>query len=316
MLKDLSKSYSLLFSLCVYLALMPFAYIITSYVQDRYFPLEYWKTILFYDFFLTNLLFFLSFLLDNCSLIDFYWTVLPLAELYHAFYLKTLLNSQQTPSLFTAKSLLIAISTSLWGLRLTYNYIRSWPGFSFVDFRIAEVLEKLHFLGFSLLKWPVLYFEYFIFPGLFLFFAKNAVLHLALFGNPRVLDVWHFAGFFLMIFAVVYQTIADKQLFLHRTGAKSKEILDHGVWFYCRHPNYFGELTFWTGTFVLTHELFIDFLTIAWFFLGPAVMFLLFRFLTGPWMDRHLSRKRPEYREYMKKNTSLLLPWPRKLKQA
>lgn len=113
----------------------------------------------------------------------------------------------------------------------------------------------------------------------------------------------------MMFFAVCYQTIADKQLYLHRIGPDHHKILDSGVWQYSRHPNYFGEMTFWWGAFILSHEIYFDYNETLWYLIGPIVMTLLFFFMTGPWMDRHMMRKRPEYKEYMNKNRSLVIPW-------
>lgn len=310
MLKDLNKAQSLLFSFFIYLGIMPFAYMLTMKCLDLYFPIEFGSTILLYDFVLTNIIFVLSVIIGNCSLIDFYWTLLPICELYYTFYLKAN-YSQSQGFLFSKKFMLVAIIMSLWGLRLTYNYIRSWPGFTFVDFRIKELLEKLPFQN-PVFKWFVLYFEYFIFPGLFLFLAKNSVLHFALYSESTKISALNLLGFLIMFLAVIYQTTADKQLYCHRNSPESKEILDRGLWYYSRHPNYFGELLFWTGGFLLALELVYDRNVFLYFVSGPFSMFVLFRFMTGPWMDSHLARKRPEYKEYMKKNRSLLLPWPRK----
>lgn len=308
MLAEIPKVQALFLSIFLYIALIPFTYLITMRFVDLYFPLDYAYVILFSDWLLTTLVYILSVIVGNCSLIDFYWTIWPLVQLYYTFFLK---NINQNVSIFSSYKLILAASAlTLWGVRLTYNYVRSWIGYKFVDFRIAELLEKLPKNG--LVIWFVLYFEYFIFPGLFLYFAKAPIITMVLYCDPSYFNLLHLLGFLMMIFAVSYQTVADKQLFLHREGPNHGKILDSGVWRYSRHPNYFGEMTFWWGAFVFSHELYVDVYEGLWFITGPIAMTVLFNFMTGPWMDRHICRKRPEYKEYMKINRSIVIPWFRK----
>lgn len=308
MFQEFNKPQSLLISLFLYVALLPFAYLITLRFIELSFPIEYCYGILFFDWFLTSLIFIISVIIGNCSLIDFYWTIIPILEIYYSLTQKF---QMQSFNLFLSpKLLLTVIIVNMWGMRLTYNYIRSWIGFKYVDFRIGELLEKLPKI--PVLVWFVLYFEYFIFPGLFLYFAKVTVLSFVLYCDPYKFTIFNGVGLFMMISAVIYQTIADKQLFYHRLCKNNKKILDTGLWYYSRHPNYFGEMMFWWGAFFLSFELYFDLSEGLWFLTGPMGMTILFHFMTGPWMDSHLIRKRPEYREYIKKNRSSVIPWFRK----
>lgn len=305
MLQDFPKPQALLISFFLYVALVPFTFLITMYIVDIYFPLEYCYALLFSDWFLTTLIYVISVIVGNCSLIDFYWTIWPLLQLYYTLSLKTL--NQEFSLLNSYKLILASIVLSLWGVRLTFNYIRSWVGYRFVDFRIAELLEVLP--KNKLIEWVILYFHYFIAPGLFLYFAKLPILSFILYSDPGRFTLVHVVGLIMMIFAICYQTVADKQLYLHRIGPNHKKILDSGVWYYSRHPNYFGEMTFWWGAYILSHELYIDTQEAAFYAIGPILMTVLFNFFTGPWMDKHMMRKRPEYKEHIKKNRSLVVPW-------
>ena len=307
MLQDFNKPQCLLISFFFYIALLPFVYLITMRFIELNFPIDHCYGILFYDWLLTTLIYIISVIIGNCSLIDFYWTILPLLQIY---YLLTLKSTMQNLPLFSSiKIILTTIIANMWGIRLTYNYIRSWVGFKFVDFRIAELIEKLP--KSSIIIWFVLYFEYFIFPGLFLYFAKMPLLSFMLYSDPKTFSLTNILGLMIMIFAIIYQTIADKQLYYHR-NLNDRKILDSGVWYYSRHPNYFGEMTFWWGVFILSSEVYFNSNEILWYLCGPMGMTILFHFLTGPWMDRHLCIKRPEYKDYIKKNTSIVIPWFRK----
>ena len=307
MFKEFNKPLCLIISFFIYAALLPFVYLITMRFIELNFPVDYCYVILFFDWFLTTMIYVLSIIIGNCSLIDFYWTILPLLELYYTFFLKS--TMQNVALSHSLKYILTAVIVNMWGIRLTYNYIRSWVGFKFVDFRIAELLEKLPKI--PILTWFILYIEYFILPGLLLYFAKMPLLSFVLYSDPSKFSFLNALGLLIMISAIIYQTIADKQLFHHRiqSNFENKQILDSGVWYYSRHPNYFGEMMFWWGVFLLSNEIYYNIYEGLWYLIGPMGMTILFNFLTGPWMDWHIIRKRPEYKEYMKKNRSRIIPW-------
>src|SRR5678815_4587825 len=50
--------------------------------------------------------------------------------------------------------------------------------------------------------------------------------------------------------AILIELVADEQL---RSFARTKQpgdIISNGLWAYSRHPNYFGEISFWWGLFL------------------------------------------------------------------
>lgn len=62
---------------------------------------------------------------------------------------------------------------------------------------------------------------------------------------------------------------------------KSPHIAD-GVWLWCRHPNYLGEILFWWGLWAMQTSL----APTLWTIIGPAAITLLFAFVSIPMMDR------------------------------
>jgi len=88
----------------------------------------------------------------------------------------------------------------------------------------------------------------------------------------------------------------------------SKKICRVGLWGWSRHPNYFGELSFWWGLalFGFSADPTVSFLK-AW----VPVFFMsgLFFFYSAPEMDRRNLQNRKGYEKVMKE-VSMLIPMP------
>lgn len=90
--------------------------------------------------------------------------------------------------------------------------------------------------------------------------------------------------------------------------------MDKGLWSLCRHPNYFGEITFWLGVYLFgvtsmnVANLDAQLNTLVFLF-GPFAVFALIYFGSLPLMEeRQLKRRAEFYRGYMKRVTFKLLP--------
>ena len=82
--------------------------------------------------------------------------------------------------------------------------------------------------------------------------------------------------------------------------------MQKGLWKFSRHPNYFGEVSFWFGLFLMTLSL-DDYP--AWLFISPLSMYLMFALVTCRMMDDRSLEKRSDYADYMQKTSQLFL-WP------
>ena len=98
---------------------------------------------------------------------------------------------------------------------------------------------------------------------------------------------------------------ADNQLHAFKQTARPGDLLRTGVWRWCRHPNYTGEIGFWVALYVYAcaasgsaHAAY------AW--LGPATMIVLFVFISIPMIDKRMARNRPSYAEHMASSFALL----------
>jgi steroid 5-alpha reductase family enzyme len=90
--------------------------------------------------------------------------------------------------------------------------------------------------------------------------------------------------------------------------ANRGRVLDHGLWQYSRHPNYFGEVTLWLGIAVLGVAA-----GAWWALLSPLMVFIIVTRITGvAAMDRHLRDTRGEaYAKYVR-TTSAFIPLPKR----
>ena len=109
------------------------------------------------------------------------------------------------------------------------------------------------------------------------------------------------------IAGVLLQAVADEQLRgFTRSRARPEAICAVGLWRYSRHPNYFGEILFWTGLALFA---FATGRAEWWAALGAAAILSLFLFASIPMMEKRQRARKPDWDEYAKK-TSVLIPMP------
>ena len=74
--------------------------------------------------------------------------------------------------------------------------------------------------------------------------------------NAQSFSVLHGLGLFFMAFGLTYEWVADHQLknYLRKNSTDDGEkpdVLTEGLWKFSRHPNYFGDWTFWLGATIV-----------------------------------------------------------------
>lgn len=128
--------------------------------------------------------------------------------------------------------------------------------------------------------------------------------------SPNGVTVWLAAvGFAVWGFGILFEAIADRQLaqFVSRKASRQPDdIMSKGLWKYSRHPNYFGEITAWTGAGIVA-------LSAGqwWGLIGPIVITYLILKVSGiPPLEKRFADN-PKYKAY-KQNTSVLIPRPPK----
>ena len=113
-----------------------------------------------------------------------------------------------------------------------------------------------------------------------------------------------------MLMAILLELVSDRAI--HRFLLENKgerRSCNVSVWKYSRHPNYLGEMSFWTGMYLY----FLPLFTSYWLYgLGFLSMIALFLFISIPMMEKHNLERRADYADYRKRTSMILLLPPRK----
>ena len=105
-------------------------------------------------------------------------------------------------------------------------------------------------------------------------------------------------GFFVALAGLLIETIADWQLVRFRANPSNQgKILDTGLWARSRHPNYFGDATFWWGIWIMCCAIAP---LAVYFIFAPAIMnYLIVKISGADLLDTILAKRKPGYKDYM-----------------
>jgi steroid 5-alpha reductase family enzyme len=107
--------------------------------------------------------------------------------------------------------------------------------------------------------------------------------------------------------AVALEFVADRQLHRFVRARRPGQVMDHGVWSWSRHPNYFGEISFWVslvlfGVAASPHDAW-------WLFAGSLAMLAMFLGASIPMMEERSLERRPSYQDVIER-VPMLVPRP------
>jgi steroid 5-alpha reductase family enzyme len=221
-----------------------------------------------------------SVLYRNSSFYDPYWSVAPVPI---AVYWWAAPGGDGHP----LRQALVFALVLAWAVRLTWNWARSWGGLDHEDWRYVAIREKT-----GAAYWPVSFLGIHLMPTLFVF-AGCLPLYAALRSGGDSLSLLDAIAALWMAGAIAIEARADRELLAYRReGAPPEAFLRTGLWARSRHPNYFGEISFWWGLFVF--GLAAD--GGAWWAgIGAVSITLLFLGVSLPLMERRMRERRPAY---------------------
>ncbi|MEJ2069768.1 MAG: DUF1295 domain-containing protein [Syntrophobacterales bacterium] len=168
------------------------------------------------------------------------------------------------------------------------------------------------YLGRKLLLWVSL-FTVFLTQAILLWVISLVVQLGQLSPVPSRLTILDVLGTLVWGVGFVVETVADWQLVRFKADPNNKgRVMNRGLWAYSRHPNYFGETLIWWGFFLITLTTPYGY----WAIVSPlTITFLLLKVSGVTLLEKDITERRPEYREYIK-NTSPFIPWFPKRKES
>ena len=146
--------------------------------------------------------------------------------------------------------------------------------------------------------------------GMWVFICSSAAL--VAIANPTgvPINIVFIIGLALFILGFVIEIIADNQKSAFRSIPENKDVfINEGLWARSRHPNYFGEITLWTGITVMGISTFEGMNYLALF--SPIFSYLLLNYVSGVRMLEYRGHKKwghlDAYKVY-KESTPKLIP--------
>ena len=195
-------------------------------------------------------------------------------------------------------SILVGLAIIIWAIRLgTFLFMRIHKDKK--DGRFDSI--KTSFSQFFM-TWTL--------QGMWVFICSSAAL-IAI-ANPSGVPInsLFILGLLMFVFGFAIEVIADNQKSAFRSISKNKDsFINEGLWARSRHPNYFGEITLWTGITVMGISTFEGMNYLAIF--SPIFSYLLLVYVSGVRLLELRGHKKwghlKDYQDYQK-NTPKLIP--------
>jgi len=228
---------------------------------------------------------------DDVSIVDSLWSLM---------FLLAALTYSWLAEVSGPREVLILVLAGVWAVRLS-AYI-TWRNHGQPeDYRYQEI-RRNNEPGFRIKS---LYIVFIL--QAFLAWIISLPLLSAISGpaEPGLLD---YAGIGLWAVGMYFEAVGDFQLTRFRSDPSNKgKVLDSGLWRLSRHPNYFGNFTIWWGFYLIA-------LSAGgwWTIISPLLMtFMLLKVSGVALLEKDISGRRPEYREYIRR-TNAFFPGPRR----
>lgn len=251
--------------------------------------------VLWADLLATVVIFLFSRGYKNSSFYDAYWSVIPpLIALYWAV-------ASSSEGVDMTRRWLVVILVWLWGIRLTANWAKFWPGLHHEDWRYGPIKEGAGRFG-MLADFSAIH----LFPTAIVFLACLPIFA-AVALPARELNWLDWLAAALTLAGVLISLVADIQLHRFIRKRSDGDIMKQGLWHYSRHPNYFGEWLFWFGLMLLGLSARPE----SWTWVVPGAIAMLIMFLAAsiPMIDKRSLERRPNYAAHMER-VSGFMPLP------
>lgn len=199
-----------------------------------------------------------------------------------------------------ARAWIVAAMVVVWASRLgTFLFRRILR--SGEDRRFREIKESsLRFF----MTWTL--------QGLWVLLTVAAALAIITASDRQDLNWYAYAGILIWLFGFAIEVVADRQKSAFKKDPENEgRFITTGLWAWSRHPNYFGEITLWTGIAVMAVPVLSGW---RWAVLiSPIFVAVLIIRVSGiPMLESRADERwgdEPEYQRY-KATTPVLVPRP------
>jgi steroid 5-alpha reductase family enzyme len=165
-------------------------------------------------------------------------------------------------------SILLASFIILWAIRLG----------SFLFIRIQKNGEDKRFK--SIKPSPTRFFMTWTLQGMWVSLCSMCALTAIASKNGVILNVFFYIGMLVFIAGFVIEIIADWQKSIFRKNPENKDqFICHGLWYYSRHPNYFGEIILWLGISIMSFSSLSSWQYIT--LISPLFTYVLLVYISG-----------------------------------
>jgi len=255
------------------------------------FHFDQWFSALPLLLFAATITWLLSLPLRNVSIVDSLWSLM----LFAAGVIYALGSDPRAP-----RFALVLWPLAIWAARLSF-YITARSMGKGEDRRYQAIRARNE--------------PRFAFKSLFLVFWLQALLAwiislplLGAFSSIAPIGVLDYLGAILWLTGFVFEALGDWQLArFKRNPANADAVMNHGLWRFTRHPNYFGEFCVWWGFWFMAVS------AGGWWSLpGPVLLTVLLLRVSGvSLLEKDIGNRRPRYADYVLK-TNAFFPGPRR----
>jgi steroid 5-alpha reductase family enzyme len=230
----------------------------------------------------------------NSSFYDAYWSVAPPLLLFYWW-------SQAGPGVDQLRCSLVAIVVVLWAIRLTGNWVYAFPGLHHEDWRYPMFKERAGRWEFGADLVAI-----HLIPTAQVFLGMVPV-YVAV-TRPGDGLVWlALVAFVIGLAAVALELVADVQMHRFVRDRRPGDVMDRGLWSWSRHPNYFGEFSFWFA--LALFGIAASPADAWWLVIGAVAILALFLGASIPMMEKRSLQRRPAYQDVVGR-VSRFVPWP------
>ena len=249
--------------------------------------IENFIIILIFNWIIVTILWIYSLYSKKADIIDTYWGL--------SFLFVSLLIFYKENNNFLLNYITLMIIAA-WSLRLSiYLYLRNHNKSE--DIRYIKLKKKYGNFGMYLIAYltQVILIAIVSLPIQFLLISKV---------NIEVNFISYF-GIILSISGILIESLADLQLSKFKSNIKNQGLLmNRGLWYYSRHPNYFGDSLFWWGIFLISFSVTFNFFVI----ISPVLMtYFLLKISGVSMLESQIKHTKEGYKEYIDTTSSFII---------